>query len=125
MKSRRRRRRTALVRRIDRLVAVLIFQLMVDVGRQRHLSEFIQDFLKDALVGEAHKAIAVLGLSHNLADEFPLAEADLRSDGALSAGLHQGLPGSVLFSREEQNLHLGSRAHLFADEARRDYLRVV
>ena len=98
---------------------------MVNVGRQRHLPELVENLLKDALVGEAHKAVAVLGLPHNFADEFSLAEADLRADRALSAGLYESLPGSVLFSCEEQHFDFRAGADLLADEARRNYLCVV
>ena len=98
---------------------------MVNVGRQRHLPELVENLLKDALVGEAHKAVAVLGLPHNFADQFPLAEADLCADRALSAGLHESLPGSVLFSREEQHFDLRAGADFLTDEARRNHLRIV
>ena len=98
---------------------------MVDVGRQGHLSELVENLLKDPLVGEAHKAVAVLGLPHNFADQFPLAEADLCADRALSAGLHQSLPGSVLFSREKKHFDLRTSADFLTDEARRNHLRVV
>lgn len=52
-----------LVLGIYRLITVLILELMRDIRRQRHLSELIEDFLKNALILKPDQAVALV---HNL-----------------------------------------------------------
>ena len=56
---------------IDRLIPILILQLVRDVGRQRHLPQFIQDLLKNPFIGELDQPVS---LFHDV-DHRPLQSA--------------------------------------------------
>ena len=50
---------------IDRLIAVLILEFVCDIRRQGHLSQLVQDLLKDSFIGETDQAVALI---HNIDD---------------------------------------------------------
>ena len=125
MKSRRGGRGTAVVLRVDCLVAVPVLQLMGDVRRQRHLAQLVQDLLKDSFEAELHKAVSFFRLPDDSSFQKSVPELDDCACTAFLPGLHQGFPDVVFFSGEKQDLDLRAGPFLHADEPRRDHLGVV
>ena len=125
MQSRCRRRCGTVIFCIHRLVTVFVLQLVCDVRRQRHLSQFIQDFLKNALVGKLDQAVALLHNVTDLAGQKSLAEIDSGSDLAFFSRFDQGLPDIVFFSLEQKNLDLCLSAFLHAIQSGRNYFCIV
>ena len=125
MQSRRRCRRGTVILCIHRLVAVLVLQLVCDVRRQRHLSELIQNLLKNPFVMELDQAVALLHNVNDLAGQKSLAEIDSGSDLAFFSRFDQGLPDIVFFSLEQKNLDLCLSAFLHAIQSGRNYFCIV
>ena len=132
MKPRRRRRRRPLIFCVDRVVARFILQLVVDIGRQRHLTQGIQHLLEDALVGEPDKSVAFLQDIHDFPDEgrffsrpVRAAEEDPAADAAFFTRLYQGFPGIRALTDEEQDLNLAETPLPYAVETRRNDLCIV
>ena len=125
MQSRRRCRRGTVILCIHRLVAVLVLQLVCDVRRQRHLSELIQNLLKNSFVMELDQAVALLHNVNDLAGQKSLAEIDSGSDLAFFSRFDQGLPDIVFFSLEQKNLDLCLSAFLHAIQSGRNYFCIV
>ena len=70
------RRGGAGVGRIDRIVAVFVFELVGDVRRQRHLSQPVKDFLKDPVKFKLDQAVTLINDIHDLAYQKAVAELD-------------------------------------------------
>ena len=102
----------SLVFRVYRLVAVLVLQLVCDVRRQRHLSELIQNLLKNPFVMELDQAVALLHNVNDLAGQKSLTKIDSGSDLAFFSRFDQGLPDIVFLSLEQKNLDLCLSAFL-------------
>ena len=98
--------------RIDRLVALLVFQLLLDVGRQGHLPHLVQQREEDALIGKAHQPVSVLFYANHLPGEEPLAKDEAAAFPGPLARLAQDLPGIVPFVFQQQKLHMGPRVLL-------------
>ena len=125
MQSRRRCRRGTVILCIHRLVAVFVLQLVCDVRRQRHLSELIQNLLKNPFVMELDQAVALLHNVNDLAGQKSLAKIDSGSDLAFFSRFDQGLPDIVFFSLEQKNLDLCLSAFLHAIQSGRNYFCIV
>ena len=125
MQSRCRRRCGTVIFCIHRLVAVFVLQLVCDVRRQRHLSELIQNLLKNPFVMELDQAVALLHNVNDLAGQKSLAEIDSGSDLAFFSRFDQGLPDIVFFSLEQKNLDLCLSAFLHAIQSGRNYFCIV
>lgn len=125
MQSRRRCRRGTVILCIHRLVTVFVLQLVCDVRRQRHLSELIQNLLKNPFVMELDQAVALLHNVNDLAGQKSLAEIDSGSDLAFFSRFDQGLPDIVFFSLEQKNLDLCLSAFLHAIQSGRNYFCIV
>ena len=82
---------------VDCLVAVLVLQLVSDIGRQGHLSQLVQYLLKDAVVGKPHKTVALLHHINDLSYQKTLPKADPGTRLRLFPRLHQRLPDIILF----------------------------
>ena len=60
MKTGRRRRCTAFMFRVNRLITILILKLMADIGRQRHFPKLIENFFKNTIVMKLDQSIAFI-----------------------------------------------------------------
>ena len=59
-------RSRTIILRINRLIAVLILQLVCDIGRQWHLSKLIQHLFKDPVIVELHQTVSLFHDLKNL-----------------------------------------------------------
>ena len=96
--------RPAVVPGVDRLIPLPVLELRLDVGRQRHLAQPLQNLQKDSLISEADEAVAAFGLSGHLRRQFAVSEGQLGSGANLPAGPYQTLPGPLSPVGEQQNL---------------------
>ena len=69
---------------------------MRDVRRKRHLTELIQDFFKNAFIGEFDQAVSFFHHAHNFTDEKAFSKIDPGTDAAFFAGFYQSFPDIVL-----------------------------
>ena len=81
---------------IYRLVAVLILELMGNVGRQRHLPQPVQHFLKNPLIFKADQAIAFFHRLQYLRFQETVTEHQSCTGSAFFSGLYQCLPDIIL-----------------------------
>ena len=118
MQSRRRRCRRTFLARIDRLVAVVIAQLLGNVRRQRHQTDPVQDVIDilvcAVVVGEADQAVSLLHDIGNLSREHPVSEDKLHANARALSGLDQRLPEIQFPLAQEQQFdpRLGSALHV-------------
>ena len=110
---------------VDGLVALTILQLLLDVGRQRHLAQTIQHLQKDALVKEAHQTVAVWQLLRDFRFQLPIAEGDLRAGTQLLAGTNKALPHVISPVDEQQYLAGAAARYAVAQQTSRQHTGVV
>ncbi len=90
---------------IDGLILALVFQLLGDIGRQRHLAELVQLFVERfGVIIEGDKLIAVLQRLVHDGRQAAVAEADLGAGLHPLAGLCKALPLVALHLTQEQQL---------------------
>ena len=116
----RRRGGAAVYLGIDRLIAGLVLQLLVDVRRQRHLAQAVEHILKHALILKAHGAPAVLSHRQHLGPQLALAEHEARAGLGLFAGLEDDLPVGEVQPAQQQELNRPAGTLLHAVQACRD-----
>ena len=111
---------------IDGLVLALILQLLCDVGRQRHLTKFIQLFIKRfGIIIECNVLVAVLhGLVHH-GGQTAVAKAHLCAGLHPLAGLCQALPLVSLHLSQQQQLAHGTGRLLDAHDAGGQHLGII
>ena len=90
---------------IDRLILALIFQLLGDVGRQRHLAKFIQFFIKGlGVIIECNKLVAILQRFVHHSGQGAVTKTNLGAGLHPLAGLCQTLPLISLDLPQKQQL---------------------
>ena len=109
---------------VDGLVALLVLEFLVDVGRQRRLAEAVEDLLEDAVVVELDDAAAEVGVFGDGARELR-AEADDVAGLGFLAGLDERLPVIGIEAAQEEDFDFAARLVAVADEAGRHDARVV
>ena len=87
------------------LVPFLILQLRLDVGRQGHLAQALQDLQEDPLIVEFHHPVAVLLNRRNRGGQLTVAEDDLVAQLHLPARLAQALPFLIAKIPQQKHLH--------------------
>ena len=111
---------------IHGLILALILQLLGDVGRQRHLAELIQLFIKSlGVVIECNVLVAVLQRLVHHSGQAAVTEADLGADLHPLAGLCQAFPLVALDLTEQQQLADRTGGLLDAHDAGGQHLGVV
>ena len=109
---------------VDSVVAVLVLELLGDVGRERHLTYAVEDIEEIPLEREADKAVSLVHDVEYLSGK-PLREIDDRAGLEALSGVHQGLPFGEAQTLEQQELNVGAGAALDAVYTRRENLAVV
>ena len=108
MQACRRRSCAAFIFCINRLIAVLILQVMGDIRRQRHLAKAVKHFLENTLIMELHQPVSVLHDLENRCGQTSVAERHLRAGLQLFAGPHQRLPDIARAALEKENFDRGT-----------------
>ena len=118
--------------RVNCVVAAAVLELMMDIGRERHLSEGIQDFLENTVKAEPDQSVALVHNICYLADQWTIircpvrtSEQDSRAHFTLLPGLYKTLPGVGGLSDKKKDLDFAESALSHAVETGRDDLRVV
>ena len=91
--------------RINRLIAFFILQLLRDVRRQRHLSDFIQHCIEISVTGELHNAVAIRLDFYDLCQQLSAAKRKLRADFCFLAGAADNLPQLISFLLQQQEFN--------------------
>ena len=125
VQPRRRRGRAALDLGIDRLIALLIGKLLLDVGRQRHLAEALERFKEDALVIEPYHAVSVRQHIHDLRRQLTAAKLHFRALAQMLARTHDAFPGLLSAVDEQQHLARAAARQTLAEKSRRQHAGVV
>ena len=103
MQPRRGRRRRTVLAGVYRLVTVGIFELFVDIGRERHSPGAGEHILKRALIEKAHDALARIGDARHLEREL-FVHGKFRADAAFAPGAHQYLPVVQVDALQKEHL---------------------
>ena len=114
----------ALLAVVDGLVALLVLEFLVDVGRQRRLAEAVENLLEDAVIVELDDAAAEVCVFGDGARELR-AEADDVAGLGFLAGLDERLPVVSVEAAQEEDFDFAARLVAVADEAGRHDARVV
>ena len=82
---------------VNGLVALLVLELCLDIGRQRHLPHILQGGKEVPLAGELHHSISVFLDLHYLADEPAAAEGKPGANLGFLARTADQLPQLIPF----------------------------
>ena len=93
MKTCGRRGGAPVILRIDRIVAVLFFQLVMNIWRKGHLSERIEDHFKYPLIGKRNYPAAVIGNRVDMRFQPPVAKGGSITGQKFLSRAHYRLPG--------------------------------
>ena len=115
----------AFMLRVDGLVAVLVLQLMGNIGRQRHLSQLIQDLLKDSLIGKLDQAVSFLHHVDDLPFQQPAAKGNPGAHSGFLSWFYQCFPDVVFPPFQEEYLDLCLGSLLDAEQPCRDHLCII
>jgi len=125
MKSRRRCCRRPLILGINRLITVLVLELMGDIRWQRHLSQLIKNLLKDSLIFKADQTIALVHNLLYLGMQKSPAKGKTHSRSCLFARLNQCLPDIICLSLKQKYLYLSTGSFPLSDQTCRNYLCII
>ena len=125
MKPRSRRGSAAGELRVHRLIAAAVLQFFVDVGGQGHLTQLIQDLLKDALVDKLDNAPAKVGAAFYNRSEHAVAKADHATGFQPSSGAHQSFPVVLIQALQQRYLAGDAAVLLLSDQPGGDHLGVI
>ena len=90
---------------VDRLIPLLIFQFRLNVGRQWHLAQPLQNFQENPLIVEFHHPVPVFPDLPDSGCQFAVAKNDLVSRLHFPSGLAQALPALVPQVPQQKHLH--------------------
>ena len=108
VQSRRRGRRAAQYFGVYRLIPLLILKLLLDVGRQGHFTQMLQNLQENSLVIKAHQTVAVRQDLCDLCRQLAVAEGEFGSLPHMPSRAHQTFPR--LFSPVDEQQHLTGAA---------------
>ena len=107
------------------LITVFVLELVMDVRRQRHLSQFVKDLFKNTLVFKTDQTVSFVNHIDHLTDQQPFAKTDPCTDTAFLTWFYQRLPDIIFSSFQKQYFNLCIRSDLASIESCRDYFRIV
>ena len=110
---------------VDRLIALAVGQLFLDIGRERHFPEALQNFKEDPLIVELHQLVSVVAFADDRRGQRAVAEGQFRPGVRLSAGLRQALPNAAALVLEQQHFHRAHGRHTVAQQTRGKHARIV
>ena len=110
---------------VNRLVAFGIIQLFLDIRRQRHGAELVEDFQENALIVETDQAVAVRLNSLDGCGQQAVTEGQLYAGAGLFARTRQALPQTVALVGQQQHLDRRNMADSVAHQTRRNDARIV
>ena len=90
---------------VHRLVALLVLELLLNIRRQRHFTQALQNLQKNSLIMKLHHPVSVLLHLGHRGGEGSISEAHRLALLHFPARLHQALPGSASQIPQQQDLH--------------------
>ena len=118
--------------RVNCVVAAAVLKLMMDIRRERHLSEGIQDFLKNSVEAEPDQSVALIHYIDDFADQRTIircpvrtSEQDSRAHFTLLPGLYKAFPGVGGLSDKKKYLDFSESTLSHAVETGGDDLRII
>ena len=81
---------------VNGLIPLSVFQFMGDIGRQGHLSQTVQNLLKNSFIGEPNQPVSFLHNLFHLRGQDAVPEGQLRARANLLSRLYQRLPEILL-----------------------------
>ena len=89
---------------IDRLVALLILKLRLDIRRQRHFAQPLEHLKENALIVKLHDLVAIGDRIDDRGSQFPVTERQRSAGLCLASRPGQALPFSVTEVAQQQHL---------------------
>ena len=109
---------------VDRVVSVLILELLGDVGRKRHLTYPVENVEEMPLKGKADHAVAIVNDVQYLGGKS-LGEIHDRAGLQALSGVDEGLPLGQAQPLQQKEFNVAAAAALRAVNTRREHLAVV
>ncbi len=97
----------------------------MDIGRQRHLAQRVQDLLKHPVIPEVHHSPAKFRAFQNLGLQLSRAKCHLAAGFQPPAWAHQGFPQVLFQALQQQHLTGHAAVHFDSDQPGGDHLGVV
>ena len=124
MQAGRRRGCAAELAGINRLIALLILQLRLDIRRQRHFAQPLKHLQEDAVIVKLHDLVAVGDCVDDRGGQLPVAKRERSAGLGLAARAGQALPLAVAEVAQQQHFDCTAGAAV-AEQARREHTRIV
>ena len=120
VQARRRRGGAAELAGINRLIALLILQLRLDIRRQRHFAQPLKHLQEDAVIVKLHDLVAVGDCVDDRGGQLPVAKRERSAGLGLAARAGQALPLAVAEVAQQQHFDCTARTPV-AEQARREH----
>ena len=124
METCRRRSSRSFYTAVDRLVTLTIFEFFMNIGRQRHGTQAIQNFLKDTVVDKAYDTSAEIRIGDDLTGKF-ITKLNDRTNTRFFPRFDKHFPLVFVDLAQEKDLDLPARLTACADEPCRNDTRIV
>ena len=111
--------------RVDRLIALAVLQLFLDIGRQRHFAEPVEHLHEDAVEEKTDEAVPVGELRHDLGGQLAAAEADSGARTQLFPGTHETFPIFFAALRQQKDLADAAAGEAIADQSGGQHAGIV
>ncbi len=119
------RRSRTVVPGVNGLIPRLVLQPVRDIRGKRHLSEAVQNLLKDSLIGKTDQAVSLLHNLKHLSPKQAVPEDNPCPRLHLFSRLYQGFPYIVLPPFQKKHLYGRFRVLLHSKEPCRNYTGIV
>ncbi len=110
---------------IYRLIPVLVLKLMGNIGRQRHLSQPIQNRFKNSLISKLNQPVALFCNFQHFSRQNPAAKKNFSARPCLFSRFYQSFPNIILSSFQQQDFHFSFCAFPLSKEPRWDYPGII
>ena len=110
---------------IDSLVALVIFQIRLDIVRKRHLPDSVENFIEIPVVSEFCKTVAIIDYINDFRFQFPSAERKACSRFCAAPRPSQDFPCVAFLMIQEKKLYFCSGSFLDSVKPRRQNTRII
>ena len=124
METCRRRSSRAFYTAVDRLVSLTILEFFMNVGRQRHGTQAIQNFLKDTVVDKSYDTSAKIRIGDDLTGKF-ITKLNDRANTRFFSRFDKHYPLVFVDLAQEEDLDLPTRLTASTDEPCRNDTRII
>ena len=118
-------RSRTIILRINRLIAVLILQLVCDIRRQRHLSKLIQHLFKDPVIVKLHQTVSFFHDLKNLCLQKTVPKDNSCPRLHFLTRLYQSFPDVIFMSFQKKHLYRCPGIFLYTKQSCRKHLGII